>query len=332
MSYFPLDREILSSSIWALGTPEQKTLWVYMMLKADVNTGIVADSDPGIAVGAGLPLDVTLACLEYLKGPDPHSRTKDHDGRKIIPLDGGGYKLVTYEKHRDKDYSTERVKRYRERQKELLDHVETKRYETDEHVTETDETRFTVTETTNTNPNPDPDPDPDQRMTDERMEGAPPPQPAVGQATIEGLREQVQKAKRPRSEVAAEEAARVAAAFMDVFNATFGRKLSTTPMLTSRIAGRLKDGYAGWQLIAQPLLVCSNSEDRAFLKTVQPEWLLRDGKRPRTQDGRTTGAVDWVERELQRIDRTWLSPRLAHIATEAGIIDILMAHGVQVRE
>lgn len=116
MTYFPLDRDILSSSVWAQGTPEQVKVWFYLLVEANPRTGSVEDADPAIALRCGLPLDVTVAALEWLASPDPYSRTKDYDGRRIARLPGGGFLVLNYLRHQGKDHSTPRVRSWRERQ------------------------------------------------------------------------------------------------------------------------------------------------------------------------------------------------------------------------
>ncbi len=117
MSYMPFDRDILSSSLWARGTSDQIKVWFYLLLAADPRTGTVEDADPGIALRCGLPLDVVVAALDWLAAPDPHSRTKDHEGRRIERLPEGGLRILNYIKHRDKDYSTPRWRKWRERKR-----------------------------------------------------------------------------------------------------------------------------------------------------------------------------------------------------------------------
>jgi len=57
--------------------------------------------------------------LAWLEGPDEESRTKDANGARI-ERDGSTWVLVNYGKHRDKDYSTPRVRRWRERKAETV--------------------------------------------------------------------------------------------------------------------------------------------------------------------------------------------------------------------
>lgn len=62
--------------------------------------------------------------LAELQKPDPMSLTKEHQGKRIIPLDGHGYgwKILNYEMYRDfktakqlREATAERVRRYRQK-------------------------------------------------------------------------------------------------------------------------------------------------------------------------------------------------------------------------
>ena len=119
MSYFPLDRDLLTSSMWAQGSPQAVKVWIYLLLEANPRTGIVDDADPGVALRCGLSLAETVAALDWLSAPDEHSRTKDHDGRRIARLpDSGGIRVLNYLRRMDKDYSTVRVRSWRERKRD----------------------------------------------------------------------------------------------------------------------------------------------------------------------------------------------------------------------
>ena len=91
-----------------------------MLAMAD-RDGIVYASVPGLSDRARVSIESTLLALEKLKSPDEWSRTKDHEGRRIVDVDGG-WKLLNYEKYRNKSTAeqvraktAERVARYRER-------------------------------------------------------------------------------------------------------------------------------------------------------------------------------------------------------------------------
>lgn len=114
MSYFPLDRDLLTSSTWATGTPEQIKVWLYLLLAADPRSGLVEDTAPALALRCGLPLDVAQEALAWLAAPDEHSRTRSNEGRRIAFTDGG-ILVLNYLSRQNKDHSTPRVQRYRER-------------------------------------------------------------------------------------------------------------------------------------------------------------------------------------------------------------------------
>lgn len=62
-----------------------------------------------------------LDALEALGNPDPDSRSKAHDGRRMIRIDGG-YIVLNYAEYRDRDYgAADRMKRYRDRQRQKRD-------------------------------------------------------------------------------------------------------------------------------------------------------------------------------------------------------------------
>lgn len=136
---------------------------------------------------------------------------------------------------------------------------------------------------------------------------------------------------------------------MAAFNGAYRRRVRTvSPEIVRRVGERLKE-YAPWQIVATPILSAAprraagrvdpndldstRDDDEAFRKQVMPEWCLRDGKHPRVgPDGKTYGATHWIERELQRADRTELTPRLTKLARELGIADELVKIGVKLLE
>jgi hypothetical protein len=71
------------------------------MLAMANRDGIVEGSVPGLAHQARVPVDKCRDALLVLSGPDPDSRTPDHEGRRIRAVDGG-WLLLTYQKHRER--------------------------------------------------------------------------------------------------------------------------------------------------------------------------------------------------------------------------------------
>jgi hypothetical protein len=123
----------------------------------------------------------------------------------------------------------------------------------------------------------------------------------------------------------------VAARYVACFNATFGRDIGLTPEIPAKVKSLLHERYRPWQIVAVPILVDANGLDPGFRSSLRPEILLRDGKHPRTVNGRTSGATHWLERELQRADQTTLDERLVSVARQFGVLEPLMKLRVGVR-
>ena len=84
------------------------------MLLADQD-GVVHSSIPGLAHTARVPLDVCHRSILKFMEPDPFSGTKDLEGRRIEPVEGG-WKLVNYLKYREMMNADEQRERARLRQ------------------------------------------------------------------------------------------------------------------------------------------------------------------------------------------------------------------------
>ncbi len=62
--------------------------------------GVAETSIPGLAVAAQVTLEQTQDAINRLSSPDPFSRTKEHEGRKLREVDGG-YELINHGKYHD---------------------------------------------------------------------------------------------------------------------------------------------------------------------------------------------------------------------------------------
>lgn len=120
-SYTKLFTSIVTSTIW---NEDDKTriVWITMLALADKN-GEVQGSVPGIARVAGVAVDDCRAAVAKFLSPDPDSRTKDDEGRRIEEIEGGWH-LLNHRKYREmasKDESREaeakRKARYRDKLK-----------------------------------------------------------------------------------------------------------------------------------------------------------------------------------------------------------------------
>ena len=107
-SFTKLFQSILDSTIW-LEDSDTRVVWVTMLAMADRH-GFVAAAVPGLARRAGVSLVATESALSKFLSPDPYSRSKEHDGRRIEEGDGGWY-LLNYSKYREKFDEDERRER-----------------------------------------------------------------------------------------------------------------------------------------------------------------------------------------------------------------------------
>ncbi len=95
---------------------ETRIVWITLLAMSD-RRGIVEGSVPGLAVFARLPLEATRMALERLSGPDEDSRSKEQEGRRIEPVDGG-WRLINHAKYRDKMGKDERREYLKLKQRE----------------------------------------------------------------------------------------------------------------------------------------------------------------------------------------------------------------------
>lgn len=143
---------ILYSTVWLESLPT-KVVWISMLALADWE-GLVAASIPGLAKIAGVTREECEAAIATLSAPDIDSKTKTHEGRRILEVDGG-WKIINHGKYRDMRTETQvktaqRVKLHRD--KRLALHV-------------TDVTRSNAKKRTVTPVTPDKDKDKDTTTT-----------------------------------------------------------------------------------------------------------------------------------------------------------------------
>ena len=73
------------------------------MLKLSDATGVVDITPEAIARRINLPIEKVVAFLDELGKPDAKSRSPEHEGRRIVPLDSHrdwGWIIVNYEHYR----------------------------------------------------------------------------------------------------------------------------------------------------------------------------------------------------------------------------------------
>lgn len=124
-----LYRNITKSTVWVGQARHVKLAWVTILAEAD-SLGRVTTPLPSLAKLAEITIEELQEALAIFLAPDPHSRSKELEGRRLVPLDDddeySGFRLVTYLKRRaNRDPETrkrqnrEAQERYRNRNKGL---------------------------------------------------------------------------------------------------------------------------------------------------------------------------------------------------------------------
>lgn len=121
-TYTKLFTSIVTSTIWT-EDDQTRLVWVTMLAMADKN-GEVHASIPGLARMANVSVESAERAIQILLAPDPYSRTKAADGRRIEEIQGGWF-LINHPEYRQmasredqKEANAERQRRFRERKKE----------------------------------------------------------------------------------------------------------------------------------------------------------------------------------------------------------------------
>ena len=94
-TYTKVFKSMLDSTVWQESI-ETRIVWVTMLAMADA-TGCVWASVPGLARRAGVSLEAAEEALSKFLAPDPHSRSKEHEGRRIEEVDRG-WRLLNHGK------------------------------------------------------------------------------------------------------------------------------------------------------------------------------------------------------------------------------------------
>lgn len=106
---------IVTSTVWGLSSDTCK-VWITMLALAD-RDGIVEGSIPGLARVAVVSEDAVREALRLFLAPDPDSRTKKDEGRRIKEV-VGGWLLINYVDHRQRASAEERRERDAERKRQ----------------------------------------------------------------------------------------------------------------------------------------------------------------------------------------------------------------------
>lgn len=117
MTFTKLFSSITASTVW-LEPSDTRVVWITMLAMADRH-GRVWASVPGLAKEAVVSVESCREALSRFMAPDPDSRTKVADGRRLEAIDGG-WKLINHAKYRairDQEerraYKAEKQREYR---------------------------------------------------------------------------------------------------------------------------------------------------------------------------------------------------------------------------
>ncbi len=108
MGFTKLASSLPASSLWNQPDPI-RIVFITLLAMCD-GEGDVKSSIIGLAHLAREPLDVTEAAIKILEAPDPYSGCPEHEGRRLLPIQGGWH-LVTHAMYRENGMS-EAAKEY----------------------------------------------------------------------------------------------------------------------------------------------------------------------------------------------------------------------------
>lgn len=163
--YTKLFHSIVTSTIWS-EDDRTRIVWVTMLAMANRH-GEVEASIPGLAKLAGVPVDAAEIAIKKLASPDPYSRTKDHDGRRIEAIDGG-WQILNHQKYREKASEEDRREQ---------DRIRKQRLRASASVRTCPQVSASVPSESALSAQVDADPDPDAKIKEERGASAPSPLP-----------------------------------------------------------------------------------------------------------------------------------------------------------
>jgi len=114
--YTKLFTTLLDSTVWVLESKETRLVWITMLLKKNQQQ-VVECSVPGLAQAAGVELAECEAALKRLMEPDPYSKTREHEGRRIKEVEGG-WLVLNGAAYRDRMTADDRREYKRMKQRE----------------------------------------------------------------------------------------------------------------------------------------------------------------------------------------------------------------------
>jgi hypothetical protein len=105
MTFTKLFSSITESTVW-YEPDSTRLVWITMLAMAD-RQGRIFASVPGLAGRARVAIEATREALACFLAPDPDSRTKEFEGRRVEEIDGG-WRLLNHAKYREMRDEAER--------------------------------------------------------------------------------------------------------------------------------------------------------------------------------------------------------------------------------
>lgn len=109
-----LFNSIITSSIWS-EDDKTRLMWITMLAASDAQ-GFVTGSIPGMAAISRMSVEDAEKSIKALTKPDPYSRSKEYDGRRLLECEGG-WLIANYQKYRQKRDPEKRRQQNREAQR-----------------------------------------------------------------------------------------------------------------------------------------------------------------------------------------------------------------------
>jgi hypothetical protein len=113
--YTKLFGSILTSSVWQ-EPAHVRLVWITFLALCNKD-GLIEAAVPGIAHVARVSLPEAEEAIKVLESPDEYSRNHEHDGRRIIKVDGG-WKVLNFDNYRNKLSEADRREYFRRKQAE----------------------------------------------------------------------------------------------------------------------------------------------------------------------------------------------------------------------
>lgn len=102
MGYTPLYDTMLSGTLY--GRWPHTGIWACLLSRAS-REGVIDEVPASLAAAIGIPVEVLHQCIQDFMQPDPGSRTKDHDGRRLTLIDPNrdwGWIVLNHGRYREK--------------------------------------------------------------------------------------------------------------------------------------------------------------------------------------------------------------------------------------